>query len=146
MDRQKGVYWWFDLRVLIAISLLCFYGVYSVNAKTLLINNVEIWNSLLKISVANKVSEDCESIDARKIKGLMALLEVKNVARNLGYTSDEIGEFVNSEENRERLSKQTDEFFKDNGVNMENSNAICEFGMNEINEKTPIGSLLRIKN
>ena len=134
------------MRVLIAISLLCFYGVYSVNAKTLLINNVEIWNSLLKISVANKVSEDCESIDARKIKGLMALLEVKNVARNLGYTSDEIGEFVNSEENRERLSKHTDEFFKDNGVNMENSNAICEFGMNEINEKTPIGSLLRIKN
>ena len=96
--------------------------------------------------MANKVSEDCESIDARKIKGLMALLEVKNVARNLGYTSDEIGEFVNSEENRERLSKHTDEFFKDNGVNMENSNAICEFGMNEINEKTPIGSLLRIKN
>tara|TARA_B100000475_G_C14986359_1_gene310400 strand:- start:559 stop:945 length:387 start_codon:yes stop_codon:yes gene_type:complete len=126
--------------------LLCFCSVYSINAKTLLINNVEIWNSLLKISVANKVSEDCESIDARKIKGLMALLEVKNVARNLGYTSDEIGEFVNSEENRERLSKHTDEFFKDNGVNMENSNAICEFGMNEINEKTPIGSLLRIKN
>ena len=134
------------MRVLIAISLLCFYGVYSVNAKTLLINNAEIWSSLLEISVANKLSEDCESIDARKIKGLMALLEVKNVARNLGYTSDEIGEFVNSEENRERLSKHTDEFFKDNGVNMENSNAICEFGMNEINEKTPIGSLLRIKN
>ena len=128
------------------IFLLCFCSVYSINAKTLLINNVEIWNSLLKISVANKVSEDCESIDARKIKGLMALLEVKNVARNLGYTSDEIGEFVNSEENRERLSKHTDEFFKDNGVNIENSNAICEFGMNEINEKTPIGSLLRIKN
>ena len=139
-------FWWVDLRLLFVIFLLCFCNVYSINAKTLLINNVEIWNSLLKISVANKVSEDCESIDARKIKGLMALLEVKNVARNLGYTSDEIGEFVNSEENRERLSKHTDEFFKDNGVNMENSNAICEFGMNEINEKTPIGSLLRIKN
>ena len=139
-------FWWFDLRLLFVIFLLCFGSIYSINAKTLLINNVEIWNSLLKISVANKVSEDCESIDARKIKGLMALLEVKNVARNLGYTSDEIGEFVNSEENRERLSKHTDEFFKDNGVNMENSNAICEFGMNEINEKTPIGSLLRIKN
>ena len=139
-------FWWFDLRLLFVIFLLFFCSVYSINAKTLLINNVEIWNSLLKISVANKVSEDCESIDAKKIKGLMALLEVKNVARNLGYTSDEIGEFVNSEENRERLSKHTDEFFKDNGVNMENSNAICEFGMNEINEKTPIGSLLRIKN
>ena len=139
-------FWWFDLRLLFVIFLLCFCSAYSINAKTLLINNVEIWNSLIKISVANKVSEDCESIDARKIKGLMALLEVKNVARNLGYTSDEVGEFVNSEENRERLSKHTDEFFKDNGVNMENSNAICEFGMNEINEKTPIGSLLRIKN
>ena len=139
-------FWWFDLRLLFVIFLLFFCSVYSINAKTLLINNVEIWNSLLKISVANKVSEDCESIDAKKIKGLMALLEVKNVARNLGYTSDDIGEFVNSEENRERLSKHTDEFFKDNGVNMENSNAICEFGMNEINEKTPIGSLLRIKN
>lgn len=139
-------FWWFDLRLLFVIFLLFFCSVYSINAKTLLINNVEIWNSLLKISVANKVSEDCESIDAKKIKGLMALLEVKNVARNLGYTSDEIGEFVNSEENRERLSKHTDEFFKDSGVNMENSNAICEFGMNEINEKTPIGSLLRIKN
>jgi len=139
-------FWWFDLRLLFVIFLLCFGSIYSINAKTLLINNVEIWNSLLKISVANKVSEDCESIDARKIKGLMALLELKNVARNLGYTSDEIGEFVNSEENRERLSKHTDEFFKDSGVNMENSNAICEFGMNEINEKTPIGSLLRIKN
>jgi hypothetical protein len=139
-------FWWFDLRLLFVIFLLFFCSVYSINAKTLLINNVEIWNSLLKISVANKVSEDCESIDAKKIKGLMALLEVKNVARNLGYTSDDIGEFVNSEENRERLSKHTDEFFKDSGVNMENSNAICEFGMNEINEKTPIGSLLRIKN
>lgn len=134
------------MRVLIAISLLCFYGVYSVNAKTLLINNAEIWSSLLEISVANKLSEDCESIDARKIKGLMALLEVKNVAKNLGYTSEEIGEFVNSEDNRERLSKQTDKFLEDNGVNVEHSDAICEFGMNEIDEMTPIGSLLRIKN
>jgi hypothetical protein len=133
------------LRVLIAISLLCFYGVYSVNAKTLLINNAEIWSSLLEISVANKLSEDCESIDARKIKGFMALLEVKNVAKNLGYTSEEIGAFVNSEDNRDRLSKQTDKFLEDNGVNLEYSDAICEFGMNEIDEMTPIGSLLRIK-
>ncbi len=133
------------MRVLIAISLLCFYGVYSVNAKTLLINNAEIWSSLLEISVANKLSEDCESIDARKIKGFMALLEVKNVAKNLGYTSEEIGAFVNSEDNRDRLSKQTDKFLEDNGVNLEYSDAICEFGMNEIDEMTPIGSLLRIK-
>ena len=134
------------MRILFAIFFLCFSGVCSIDAKTLLINNEDIWNSLLEISVANKVSEDCDSIDARKFKGLMALLEVKNVAKNLGYTSEDIGEFVNSEENRDRLSKQTDEFFQDNGVNLDYSDAVCEFGMNEIDEMTPIGSLLRIKN
>ena len=112
----------------------------------MLINNKEIWHSLLEISVANKVSEDCDLINARKLKGLMALLEVKNVARQLGYSDDEISEFVNSEVNRNNLAKQTDKFLKDSGVDLKYSDQICNFGIDEIEENTQIGSLLRIKN
>ena len=134
------------MRVRYLIFFFCFYGVYSVSAKNLLINNKEIWHSLLEISVANKVSEDCDLINARKLKGLMALLEVKNVARQLGYSDDEISEFVNSEVNRKNLAKQTDKFLKDSGVDLKYSDQICNFGIDEIEENTQIGSLLRIKN
>ena len=134
------------MRVRYLIFFFCFYGIYSVSAKNLLINNKEIWHSLLEISVANKVSEDCDLINARKLKGLMALLEVKNVARQLGYSDDEISEFVNSEVNRKNLAKQTDKFLKDSGVDLKYSDQICNFGIDEIEENTQIGSLLRIKN
>ena len=134
------------MRVRNLIFFFCFYGIYSVSAQNLLINNEEIWHSLLEISVANKVSEDCDSINARKLKGLMALLEVKNVARRLGYSDEEISEFVNSEVNRKNLAKQTDKFLKDSGVDLKYSDEICNFGIDEIDENTQIGSLLRIKN
>ena len=89
--------------VLICFCLLSFIPM--ANAKSLLIDNENIWDELLQVSVANKISEECTSIDARKIKGLFALLQIKSVAKELGYTDNEINEFVSSEENKKKLKK-----------------------------------------
>tara|TARA_B110000467_G_scaffold132257_1_gene127447 strand:- start:35 stop:403 length:369 start_codon:yes stop_codon:yes gene_type:complete len=115
------------------------------NAKSLLIDNENIWHELLQISVANKISEECTSIDARKIKGLFALLQIKSVAKELGYTDNEINEFVSSEENKKKLKNETDIYLLDNGVDLNNVKIICLFGHSEMDQETTIGSLLRIK-
>ena len=129
--------------VLICFCLLSFIPI--ANAKSLLIDNENIWHELLQISVANKISEECTSIDARKIKGLFALLQIKSVAKELGYTDNEINEFVSSEENKKKLKNETDIYLLDNGVDLNNVKIICLFGHREIDQETTIGSLLRIK-
>lgn len=129
--------------VLICFCLLSFIPI--ANAKSLLINNENIWHELLQISVANKISEECTSIDARKIKGLFALLQIKSVAKELGYTDNEINEFVSSEENKKKLKNETDIYLLDNGVDLNNVKIICLFGHSEMDQETTIGSLLRIK-
>ena len=129
--------------VLICFCLLSFIPM--ANAKSLLIDNENIWHELLQISVANKISEECTSIDARKIKGLFALLQIKSVAKELGYTDNEINEFVSSEENKKKLKNETDIYLLDNGVDLNNVKIICLFGHREIDQETTIGSLLRIK-
>lgn len=129
--------------VLLCFCLLSFIPI--ANAKSLLIDNENIWHELLQISVANKISEECTSIDARKIKGLFALLQIKSVAKELGYTDNEINEFVSSEENKKKLKNETDIYLLDNGVDLNNVKIICLFGHREIDQETTIGSLLRIK-
>ena len=129
--------------VLICFCLLSFIPM--ANAKSLLIDNENIWHELLQISVANKISEECTSIDARKIKGLFALLQIKSVAKELGYTDNEINEFVSSEENKKKLKNETDIYLLDNGVDLNNVKIICLFGHSEMDQETTIGSLLRIK-
>ena len=129
--------------VLICFCLLSFIPI--ANAKSLLIDNENIWHELLQISVANKISEECTSIDARKIKGLFALLQIKSVAKELGYTDNEINEFVSSEENKKKLKNETDIYLLDNGVDLNNVKIICLFGHSEMDQETTIGSLLRIK-
>ena len=129
--------------VLICFCLLSFIPI--ANAKSLLIDNENIWHELLQISVAKKISEECTSIDARKIKGLFALLQIKSVAKELGYTDNEINEFVSSEENKKKLKNETDIYLLDNGVDLNNVKIICLFGHSEMDQETTIGSLLRIK-
>ena len=129
--------------VLICFSWLSF--ILIANAKSLLIENENIWHELLQISVASKISEKCTSIEARKIQGLFALLEIKSVAKELGYTDNEINEFVSSEENKKKLKNETDVYLLDNGVDLNNVKTVCLFGLSEIDQETTIGSLLRIK-
>ena len=129
--------------VLICFSWLSLIPI--VNAKYLLIENENIWHELLQISVASKISEKCTSIEARKIKGLFALLQIKSVAKELGYTDNEINEFVSSEENKKKLKNETDVYLLDNGVDLNNVKTVCLFGLSEIDQETTIGSLLRIK-
>jgi len=129
--------------VLICFSWLSFIPI--ANAKSLLIENENIWHELLQISVASKISEECTSIEARKIKGLFALLQIKSVAKELGYTDNEINEFVSSEENKKKLKNETDVYLLDNGVDLNNVKTVCLFGQSEIDQETTIGSLLRIK-
>ena len=128
--------------------LICFSWLFFIpiaNAKSLLIENENIWHELLQISVASKISEECTSIEARKIKGLFALLQIKSVAKELGYTDNEINEFVSSEENKKKLKNETDVYLLDNGVDLNNVKTVCLFGLSEIDQETTIGSLLRIK-
>jgi len=129
--------------VLICFSWLSFIPI--ANAKPLLIENENIWHELLQISVASKISEKCTSIEARKIKGLFALLQIKSVAKELGYTDNEINEFVSSEENKKKLKNETDVYLLNNGVDLNNVKTVCLFGLSEIDQETTIGSLLRIK-
>ena len=134
-----------NLRFFVLICFSWLFFITIANAKSLLIENENIWHELLQISVASKISEECTSIEARKIKGLFALLQIKSVAKELGYTDNEINEFVSSEENKKKLKNETDVYLLDNGVDLNNVKTVCLFGLSEIDQETTIGSLLRIK-
>lgn len=135
----------FKLKFLIIMAVTCSVSISYASGKPLLIENDKIWSELLEISVANKITEECESIDARKIKGLFALLAIKNEAAQLGYTEVEIKEFIGNKENQEKLENDTDIYLTNNGVDLNKGATFCKFGRLEINKESIIGSLLRTK-
>ena len=117
----------------------------GVAAKTALSNVKEIDDKMLQVGLALEISEQCNSIAPRRLKGISFLWSVKSRANDLGYSDDEIDAYRKSRANKARIRARAEDYVKSKGLNPKSAADLCKLGKAEIANGSVIGSLLRAK-
>lgn len=133
------------MRVLTAALMMAGFAATAAMAKPALRDVAEIDDQMLRVGLALEISEQCEEIDARTLKGLGFLWSVKRRANALGYTNDEINAYRKSEAEKARIRERGEAYVKSKGLDPTSAADLCKLGKAEIAEGSVIGSLLKAK-
>ncbi|SHE64584.1 hypothetical protein SAMN05444339_101967 [Loktanella atrilutea] len=106
-------------------------------------DEAEIRDGLLVVGMAYEISEKCGSIDARKLRGITTLLNLKSRARDLGYSSEEIDTYVDDKAEKKRLEGIARAQLVQLGVVPGEEETYCAVGRDQIAKGTGVGRLLR---
>ncbi|MCY4153549.1 MAG: DUF5333 domain-containing protein [Aestuariivita sp.] len=133
------------LRSMVPAIVLAILSSTNVAAHPPLQEVPEIDEEVFYIAVADVIRKECDRIDARTIRAISRMLEINARARELGYGDTEINEYLDSEDNKERMREKGRELFESRAVNPEKPENLCQMGFEEIKNQTRIGELLRVK-
>ncbi|WP_226553145.1 DUF5333 domain-containing protein [Celeribacter naphthalenivorans] len=103
----------------------------------------EIDQNMLWAGLAVEVSDECPTIDVRKLKGVSFLWGLKNKASALGYTDEQIRAYVESDKEEARIRRLGEAYVRRAGFDPKTPEGLCAFGEAEINRGSIIGSFLR---
>jgi Family of unknown function (DUF5333) len=102
-----------------------------------------IINTLLQGFIGDAIDDNCDTIEARKLRALGELNSLKNYALDQGYSADEIRALVTSKEEKAKGKALAAEWLKERGAEPGNPEAYCQIGEEEIAKESLIGYLLR---
>jgi hypothetical protein len=105
----------------------------------------EIDGTLLAVAIANEVRQRCDDIAPRMIRAWSTLNGLKAKARDLGYSEDEIEDYVTSEAEKARMRRLGEIYVRQQGADPAVTADLCAFGRAEIARSTAVGRLLREK-
>lgn len=117
----------------------------TASAKPALRDVAEIDNSLMMVAIADELRKDCGDISARMLRALSYLETLKSKARQMGYSNDEIEEYVTSKAEKTRMRSKAEGYLTSLGVNPADEASFCAYGRKEIEKGTLVGSLLRAR-
>ncbi len=105
----------------------------------------EIDDGLLAVGIADEIRKECDDISARMFRALGYISSLERRARELGYTEDEIEDYVTSKEEKKRMRARGEAWLEAQGVNQSEPGALCALGRREIAKGSQIGALLKVK-
>lgn len=103
----------------------------------------EIDDALYWIALASEISKKCDTLGARRVKGLAELWRLKGVANDMGYSDDEIRAYVESDAEKARMRKKGEGYLVALGANYDKPETFCAVGRAEIKKNSAIGVYLR---
>lgn len=106
-------------------------------------DEAEINEGLIATAIAYEISEKCGPISARMIRGISYLNSLRDRARQLGYSNDEIDAYVGNREEKRRLEALARARLADMGAVVGDEASYCAVGRQEIAAGSAIGRLLR---
>lgn len=131
------------MRVLtFSVAVLAMAGT-SVLAKPPLRDVAEIDDGVMMVAIADEIRKSCDGISARLLTAYSTLNALKNRARDLGYSDDEIEAYVTSKSEKARMREKAEAYLESNGVRANDKPALCRFGELQIQSQTMIGQLLK---
>ena len=144
--QKRNDHMWTSKTVLVSAVLAgsVLAGTMAV-AKPALRDVKEIDDQMLNVGIALVISEKCDSIVERKLKGLSFLWDLKTRANALGYSDNEINAYRKSDAEKARLRAAGEGYVKSKGLNPKVAADLCKLGNAEIENGSTIGSLLRAK-
>ncbi len=105
----------------------------------------EIREGLLAVGIADEIRKVCGDIDARMITAFTYLTQLKGQAREMGYSDEEIDEYVTSKSEKRKYRAKGEAWLTSRGVTLGEEDGYCRVGREEIEKGTRIGVLLRAK-
>lgn len=105
----------------------------------------QIDDRMLWVAIAIEISDRCDSIDPRTMRGLNYLWTLRSEARDLGYSTAEIKAYVDSKAEKTRMRARGEAYMRARGLNPENNADLCTLGQAEIAKGSQIGAFLRMK-
>lgn len=115
----------------------------AATAQTPLRDQAEISEGLIAVGIAYEISEVCGSINARLVRGINTLHGLRNRARDLGYSEQQIRAFIDSKAEQDRLEGIARQRLAAMGAVAGNEASHCTVGQSEISKGSAIGRLLR---
>ena len=100
-------------------------------------------NTLLQGFIGDAIDDNCDTIEARKLRALGELNKLRDYALAQGYTSAQVREFVTNKEEKARGKALAAEWLAERGAVPGNPEAYCKIGEEEIAKESLIGYLLR---
>ena len=105
----------------------------------------EIDDALLDLGIADRIRKNCPTIEARMIKAVSYVWNLKSQAKDLGYSEGEIEAYIDSDAEKDRMRARGAAFFAERGVDTSDPQSYCALGLQEIQKSSRIGSLLKAK-
>lgn len=102
-----------------------------------------ITEGLIAAGIAYEIGEECNSLDARIVQGIVFLNSLKAHAQTLGYSNDEIDAYVNDKTEKDRLEAIARGRLADLGAVEGQADTFCIVGRDQIAAGSQIGQLLR---
>ncbi|MEL6520533.1 MAG: DUF5333 domain-containing protein [Pseudomonadota bacterium] len=127
----------------VLVTAVLFALTFSAAAKPALRDNRAITDGLVAVGVAIEIGEMCNSIAPRTFRGMSYLNSLKDKARDMGYSSEEIDAFVDSKSERARLEARAKDYLASKGAKGPAGDSYCRVGAAEIAAGTAAGRLLR---
>ena len=126
-----------------AIALACIISAGAASAQTALKDVAHVRDGIIDVGMAYELSEHCDSIRARLFRGLGFLQSLKSHASELGFTDEEIDEYVNDRNEKKRLEAIARAKLVTLGVVEGEEASYCAVGRAQIAANTRVGWLLR---
>ncbi|MCL3882758.1 DUF5333 domain-containing protein [Marivita sp. GX14005] len=131
------------MRVLIGTICLAAITAGPVLAKPPLRDIAEIDDAVMAVAIADEIRKSCKNINARLIRAYTELSALKALARERGYSDEEVEAYVTSKSEKARMRQKAERYLQAKGVAPEDTGALCAFGKAEIAAETAIGRLLK---
>ncbi|MEM6587905.1 MAG: DUF5333 domain-containing protein [Pseudomonadota bacterium] len=105
----------------------------------------DINQGLVYIAAADKIRRECSSINGRMLKAQRYANALRSIARDRGYSDEEIDAYLDSKEERAKVRAQRNVYFESQGASNLDPASLCTLGHAEIAGKTQVGYMLRAK-
>ena len=102
-----------------------------------------VTEGLIAVGIAYEISEVCESISPRTLRGLSYLNQLRSHAKGLGFSNAEISAYTDDRREQDRLEEIARKRLENMGAKRGDAAAHCAVGRAEIANGTTIGYLLR---
>ncbi|MBE0413191.1 DUF5333 domain-containing protein [Yoonia sp.] len=124
-----------------ALGLVILAG--GLSAQTELKDVAEVRDGIIHVGMAYEISQECDGIRARTFRGIGYLQSLKNRARELGYSAEDIDAYVNDRAEKRRLEQIARDRLAALGAVAGDAETYCAVGRAQIDADTRVGWLLR---
>ena len=100
-------------------------------------------DGIIAVGMAYEIGDKCGSIEARYLRGLSYLNQLKSHAAELGYTQAEIDGYIDDHAEKDRLEALARQQLADLGAIVGDEASYCAVGTAQIVAGTQVGQLLR---
>ncbi len=121
-------------------------GVWAASDRVNLQNDERINTELTMAAVGDAIRKNCDKVVPRRFLIFSKAMALRDYVLGLGYTMDDIEEFLQNDQERARIMALRDSYLAERGVDTSNSEAYCQLAKSEIDEGTMLGRLMRMSD